>query len=625
MPGLRVCVICFIVAATAVFLQLGPSLEKTLRWSSSTPCEGEGTIPYGPRWKYTEGAQSGVTLTVSGPASEFPEVPDGQYWKADETCYNNIKHIVVNGLAAIGTRAFAGIRGLSSVTGQSVEIIGPYAFDNCEIATMDFPNLMDIGIRAFEYTWGFAEFKIQNSRGLARIQEYAFESSLLRSLDITADRVMLGDGALSNCYRMTEFKGKLTNVPDSCFNGCSGLSVIDLSSVESIGNYAFRAGGVTAYQTTTVTKFIGEHAFEGSVLETITLVDHADSFSIGTAAFKECWQLKSIVVQVPRIPDSCFEKCSVAETVSISSRVEYIGARAFWTVPMGAQECTVDVEGLTYIGSEAFYSSGLKEFLYRNSPEPLAIGDCAFQWCHSLIRFSGENIPNIPKSCFTGCASMQSFSVTSPVENIGESAFLTCASLVHVMGTQERVFATSEATQSIGANAFSRTPLEFVDLTTHAASFTIGSSAFSKCDNLQSFSWSPSYAVMADSLFTECGLVSIVIPATVTEFGDGVFDHCPDLVSVTYLGHALVLGMMFRGCYRLNYVKVPDDYQYDEFGGVSVDRGFSRAAKIGVGVGGSLVVIVIVIIVVLAVTGKIRCRRRSAESESEGETETVET
>ena len=65
---------------------------------------------------------------------------------------------------------------------------------------------------------------------------------------------------------------------------------------------------------------------------------------------------------------------------------------------------------------------------------------------------------------------------------------------------------------------------------------------------------------ISDSVFAGCeGVVSIVVPDTVTTIGAGAFSDCPNLVSVTlpkYLGE--IADRLFENCRKLNDVTIPN-------------------------------------------------------------------
>ena len=82
MSGLRVSILFLIMAAMNLYCSMGPGLGETLRSSCVTACNREGRIPGGPTWTYKQDEDGGVTLTVTGTDFSFPEIGDGQYWKA---------------------------------------------------------------------------------------------------------------------------------------------------------------------------------------------------------------------------------------------------------------------------------------------------------------------------------------------------------------------------------------------------------------------------------------------------------------------------------------------------------------------------------------------------------------
>ena len=172
-----------------------------------------------------------------------------------------------------------------------------------------------------------------------------------------------------------------------------------------------------------------------------------------------------------------------------------------------------------------------------------------------------------------------------------------------------------DVTTLIGESAFEGSGVTEVILTSHAKTFKIGASAFRNCNDLRSVTWSPTYDTMADSIFEGSGLLSMEIPATVTNFGEACFRNCKSLTTVTYLGHAKAPSSVFEGCDALTNVTLADDYEYDTFGGYRV-RVLPLGAKIGIGIGVVAFVIIVVaaVVVFLFLTGRIGGGKRDNES-----------
>lgn len=101
----------------------------------------------------------------------------------------------------------------------------------------------------------------------------------------------------------------MTDIGATAFNGCKGLSSIDLSGVACIGI----------------------NAFSGSGLTEVILPDSVTT--MGTSAFSSCASLQSVTLgrRITELPDSVFASCTSLTTVTFPAdgALELIGQWAF--------------------------------------------------------------------------------------------------------------------------------------------------------------------------------------------------------------------------------------------------------------------------------------------------------
>ena len=167
-------------------------------------------------------------------------------------CKNSI---IPNSVTTIGSSAFHGCSGLTSVTiPNSVTSIGNAAFSGCSsLTSVTIPNsVTSIGHDAFNRCSGLTSVTIGNS--VTSIGEYAFcRCSGLTS--VTVDKNNGTYDSRDNCNAIIEtstnklivgcnntiIPNSVTSIGEDAFYGCSGLtSVIIPNSVTSIGEIAFR-------------------------------------------------------------------------------------------------------------------------------------------------------------------------------------------------------------------------------------------------------------------------------------------------------------------------------------------------------------------------------------------------
>ena len=209
--------------------------------------------------------------------------------------------VIPNSVTSIGSHAFDGCSGLTSVTiGNSVTSIGEYAFRGCSgLTSVTIPNsVTSIGEGAFIVCFGLKSVTIPNS----------VES--------------IGTGAFSSCYGLTEMKVDANNPKYDSRENCN--AIIETSSNTLI------SGCQTTVIPNSVTS-IGGYAFY--YCESLTSVTIPNSVtSIGYYAFAGCSALTSVTIgnSVTSIGDYAFYGCSALTSVTIGSGVTSIGVRAFY-------------------------------------------------------------------------------------------------------------------------------------------------------------------------------------------------------------------------------------------------------------------------------------------------------
>ena len=210
---------------------------------------------------------------------EASEVTDlGTVFKGNTTITSFNELCYFTSLTSIGTRAFEGCSGLTSIEiPNSVTSIDDYAFYNCSaLSSVIISNsVTSIGSKVFHNCIGLQKIivkdlaawcrvsiadVIENAHhfylddnteitdlvipdGVTNIGNNVFSGcSSLSSVIISNSVTNIGSGAFFNCSGLTSaiIGNNVTNIEGYSFYGCSGLTSIELpSSVKSIDGYAF--------------------------------------------------------------------------------------------------------------------------------------------------------------------------------------------------------------------------------------------------------------------------------------------------------------------------------------------------------------------------------------------------
>lgn len=354
----------------------------------------------------------------------------------------------------------------------------------------------------------------------------------------------------------------VTAIGDNAFKNCTKLEHIYLSNVTSIGAGSF-AGctSLTDLTFTTVIKTIGNSAFAGCTgLSAVTIPSQLTS--IGQSAFANCTGLADIYYSatecnmssyifqgcthdctlhisdyVPGIPDGAFYYFPGLKTIVFGTHENfYIGGSAFFNCA-GLTSVTIP-DNVTSIGGYAFYDcTGLTEITLGTGLQ--SIGDRAFQNCTNLATVN-YNATIFPDSGIGSTAMLWSNCNTNCTANIGANVTRLPQCIFKGFTKLKAVnFGDNPSLTTIGNNAFASTGLTSITIPNTVQ--TIGSGAFSYCEDLTSLDLK-NVTTIESNAFSHCtGLTSLTIPATVTAIHDaasanGAFWDCRNLQEIWFMG-----------------------------------------------------------------------------------------
>ncbi len=480
--------------------------------------------------------------------------------------------VIPNSVTSIGSGAFSGCTGLTSVTiPNSVTSIGYEAFSGCTgLTSIAIPNsVTSIGDSTFYDCRGLTSVTIPNS--VTSIGDWAFRwCTGLTSITIPNSVTSIGDLAFSGCTGLfsVTIPNSVTSIGYGAFYGCTGLTSVTIgNSVTSIGYEAFYGctglkkinytGDVKGWLSIEMGSnysnpiYYSRNLYLNDVLLTdlvipdgVTEISHSFAYdtcltsitipnsvtSIGYGAFYGCTGLTSVTIpnSVTSIGGRAFYGCTGLTSVTIPNSVTSIGGRAFsgcsniTSVAWNAKSCgdLYDDDVYGYDSPFEGVQSQITSFVFGDAVE--TIPACL---CCEMNNLTSVTIPNsvtsIGNAAFYGCRGLTSVTIPNSVTSIGEKAFSYCWGLTSVT--------IPNGVTSIGDSAFYDVLNIVYD----------GTATGSPWGARNRNGYMDGYFVYADATKTNllgcswAAMGEITIPNSVTSIGEKAFSYCWGLTSVT--------------------------------------------------------------------------------------------
>lgn len=332
--------------------------------------------------------------------------------------------------------------------------------------------------------------------------------------------------AYSESLSSVTFTGDVDSICASAFSGCPQLSEVTLQKVH----------------------YIGDQAFSGTAISTLTLPDGLDS--LGNAVFYSCGNLRELHMpnSVVKMGESTFQYCDSLTSVTLSAGLTEIPAQSFryctqlrdLTLPNGIKrigdnafmDCPATPllpDGLVEIGRSAFPYYGKPTVELPSSLR--TIGRGAFEWSELTSIVIPEGVDSVEdghdfasNGAFEDCEYLRRAVIPSTLRRIASYMFEGCERLTDVT--------IAEGVEEIGEGAFRGCEaLETLDLP--ASLRRVGDQSLAECSALSAIALPEGLTVIGEEAFKDDeSLATASLPSTLTEVGRGAFMGCSALTSL---------------------------------------------------------------------------------------------
>lgn len=478
-------------------------------------------------------------------------------------CQNTV---VPNSVTSIGSEAFHGCTGLTSITiPNSVTSIGYYAFQDCSLTSIHIPSsVTSIGqdfANAFNHCHSLTSITVDS------------DNPVFDSRDNCNAIIKTATNKLIAGCRNTQIPNSVETIGMYAFSlDTNFLSLHIPSSVTSIDANAFVCynylesisvdEGNTTYDSRDNCNAIIETATNSMILCCKNTTFPSTVTSIGRQGFNRCDNLTEIVIpeSITSVESICecrnlvsvflpnslttmpsFQNCRRLRVVNIPESVTAIAGSTFENCG-SLTEITIP-EAVTYIGSRAFYNCYSLATL--NIPNSVNfIGNNAFEWCSGLVSITvAEGNPTYDSrdNCNAIIQTSSDSLIFGCQNTVIPNSIKAIASWAFAEGGIETL-EISNAITSIGQGAFSYNNLSSIAVSEENPVYD----SRNNCNAIIETSTNKlivgsQNTVIPDSVtqigayaFSGCsGLSSITLPVTVERLGSYAFAYCENLSSIT--------------------------------------------------------------------------------------------
>ena len=401
-------------------------------------------------------------------------------------CQNLTSVDIPEGVTTIGSNAFYLCQNLVSVTIPStLENInnGMFRYCNLKKVTINSNALISknrswMGEVLLKDIFGSTVEEINLGENITRIGNLAFhEFKKLTSIQMTHHVTSIGSGAFQNCVSLTSIiiPNSVTSIDYNPFYGCENLSSIQVENGNAVFDSRDNCNAIIRTADNVLITGGPNTVIPNSVTE------------IGGGAFYNNANLTSINIpsSVVKIGSSAFWQCTSLTSISIPSSMKTIEEWAFFNCKNLASVSIAD--GITRI--EKYVFEGCQSLTSFTIPTTVtSIGEEAFSGCKLTSITIPKSVTSIEINAFRGCA----FGATTIQVEEGNTVYDS-------RNNCNAIIRTADNTLILGC----RNTIIPNNIT------TIGTSAFSACEELSSISIPSSVTTIGSRAFAFCQLSDI--------------------------------------------------------------------------------------------------------------------
>ena len=321
--------------------------------------------------------------------------------------------------------------------------------------------------------------------------------------------------------------------------------------------------------------------YEGTIGDWCDMEFRSKPFYDGTKLYIDGELLTDLVIpeDVTKINENAFAYYNWFDSVTLHENITEIGENAF--EGSNIKSITFPCKDLTILQAAFFGCNQLEAVTFTGENLVLA-DDSIFAWCSALkeVEWNTVRITEITECTFAGCYSLESFAIPSSVEVIENRAFDGCYNLVEVYNLSKlNVLAGSTTHGGVAQYAG----------VVHTAEgeggsiLTVGDYKFAVSDagvtlfkytgdggalNLPVLESGENYGIRREIFSGNDNILSVNIPACVTDIGDRAFANCFKLKIVSGCEGLVNIGVCaFANCNKLESVTlvVVENIEYGAF------------------------------------------------------------